>query len=412
MKTLINRHLLIFFYILFSLNSIFCQTNYQSRISYTQLEIISFSLQFKYSTNGSYEFENSSFSYQGALQTLQARYDYYHALVSTEYFKLKDLYLVNRQNQNLLQQYKNERLTWIYNAGRTWDLGIPENAINILNYCTEIYGYSSIKSELQMLKVISQEINRLKREYPDDYYNSQRYSDIGRALEELSTCSSSDIASIAWQYGLGGLAGNRKSTGEGSSSNFKTYTFGNKFWLSQNLQVKKFRNGDPIKEAGTNDEWNRALQDKLPAWCYYENDSGNEWRGLIYNWYAVNDSRGLAPKGYHVATKKDWEDLELSLGTGKQAVIALLKIEDNEMLPYDPNKFWLAGQARNRFTTKEPYWSFQNNGAKYWTSTLGSSINKSYCWRLYYLNLTDGGYTELEENNNDGIGLPVRCVRD
>lgn len=406
------KHFRIICFVLFSTNAIIGQTTNQARISYTQLEIITFSVKFSYSTNGNYKYSNSEFSYQGALQTLQARYDYYHALVSTEYFKLKDLYLVNQQNQNLLQQYKNERLNWIYNAGRTWDLGNPENANNILNYCTEIYSYSSIKAELLMLKAISQEISLLKLDNPNNYFNSQRYTDIGRALEELSTCSSSDIASIAWQYGLGGIAeiGNLQS--EGSSSNFKTYKFGNKFWLSQNLQVKKFRNGGLIQEAGTNDEWNRALKNKSPAWCYYENDPRNEWRGLIYNWYAVNDSRGLAPKGYHVATKKDWEDLELSLGGGKQAVIALLRIEDNEMLPYDPNKFLLSGQARNSYTTGEPYWSFENNGAEYWTSTLGSTINKSYYWRLFYVNRTDGGYTELEEQNNNGMGLPVRCVRD
>lgn len=54
---------------------------------------------------------------------------------------------------------------------------------------------------------------------------------------------------------------------------------------------------------------------KKPAWCYYNNDSDNgEKYGKLYNWYAVSDSRIIAPKGFHVPSIKEWESLVAYLG--------------------------------------------------------------------------------------------------
>ena len=51
------------------------------------------------------------------------------------------------------------------------------------------------------------------------------------------------------------------------------------------------------------------------AWCYYDNDPLTEAvYGKMYNWYAVNDPRGLAPLGYHIPTKTEWLTLQTYLG--------------------------------------------------------------------------------------------------
>lgn len=90
---------------------------------------------------------------------------------------------------------------------------------------------------------------------------------------------------------------------------------GDQTWKSKNLNVSKFRNGDPIPQAQTKDEWLDAAQDEKPAWCYLNNDPGTARKyGRIYNWYAVNDSRGIAPKGWHVPSKKEWGELTFQLG--------------------------------------------------------------------------------------------------
>ena len=66
----------------------------------------------------------------------------------------------------------------------------------------------------------------------------------------------------------------------------------------RNLDVTTFRNLDRIMEAKTDEEWIKAGEQGIPAWCYYNNDpANNELFGKLYNWYAVNDKRGLAPEG-------------------------------------------------------------------------------------------------------------------
>ena len=82
---------------------------------------------------------------------------------------------------------------------------------------------------------------------------------------------------------------------------YKTITIGAQTWLAENLNVDKFRNGDLIPEAKTDDEWAKAGEEGTPAWCYYNNDPemGKKY-GKLYNWFAVNDNRGLAPAGWHI----------------------------------------------------------------------------------------------------------------
>ncbi len=97
-------------------------------------------------------------------------------------------------------------------------------------------------------------------------------------------------------------------------------TIGTQTWTSKNLNVSKFRNGEAIPLAKTNAEWKSAGENKQPAWCYYENKTANGTKyGKLYNFYAVNDPRGLAPSGYHVPTDAEWTILTDYLGGESKA---------------------------------------------------------------------------------------------
>ena len=84
-------------------------------------------------------------------------------------------------------------------------------------------------------------------------------------------------------------------------------------WMEQNLRVKHYRNGDQIPQVQDPNEWARL---DTGAWCYYENDPS---KGVLYNGYAVKDSRGLAPKGWHVPSKDEMKkainSLDMTLAT-------------------------------------------------------------------------------------------------
>lgn len=103
----------------------------------------------------------------------------------------------------------------------------------------------------------------------------------------------------------------------GKSSHAPEVTIGNQIWMIKNLDVSTFRNGDIIPEAKTIEEFTSAGEQSKPAWCYYENDPANGKKyGKLYNWYAVNDPRGLAPKGWHIPSEEEWRNLVSYLSVG------------------------------------------------------------------------------------------------
>jgi len=99
------------------------------------------------------------------------------------------------------------------------------------------------------------------------------------------------------------------------NGNIDEVTIGNQVWMTKNLNVDKFRNGDPITFAKYESDWIDAFKNKKPVWGYYDNNPNMESKyGKIYNWYAVNDKRGLAPHGWKIPNSQDWEILINYLG--------------------------------------------------------------------------------------------------
>jgi len=101
-----------------------------------------------------------------------------------------------------------------------------------------------------------------------------------------------------------------KSEPANKSKDVGTVRIGPQIWAVANLNVITFRNGDSIREAKTNNEWVKAGESGKPAWCYYNNDPANGSKyGKLYNWFAVNDARGLAPVGWTLSSDADWAKL-------------------------------------------------------------------------------------------------------
>lgn len=95
----------------------------------------------------------------------------------------------------------------------------------------------------------------------------------------------------------------------------KEIVIGKQVWMSKNLNVDRFQNGDLIPEAKTREQWEIASKELKPAWCYFDNNPDNgEKYGRLYNYYAIIDPRGLAPKGWRIADDEDWKSLEREIG--------------------------------------------------------------------------------------------------
>jgi uncharacterized protein (TIGR02145 family) len=92
-------------------------------------------------------------------------------------------------------------------------------------------------------------------------------------------------------------------------------TIGGQTWMSGNLSVTHFRNGDEIFRALTAAEWIEAGKEGRPAWCYYnDNPRMGIKYGILYNYHAIKDPRGLAPAGWHIPNDREWSELADFLG--------------------------------------------------------------------------------------------------
>jgi uncharacterized protein (TIGR02145 family) len=119
--------------------------------------------------------------------------------------------------------------------------------------------------------------------------------------------------------------------------------------MTRNLDVACFKNGDPIMEARASDDWGYAAQHGLPAWCYYENNHvyGKKF-GKLYNWYAVNDPRGLAPDSWHIPSLMEWEEMVQVLSEdGHINVNATLKGGKDWQPDYEMNKIFRRNNNNN-----------------------------------------------------------------
>jgi uncharacterized protein (TIGR02145 family) len=179
-------------------------------------------------------------------------------------------------------------------------------------------------------------------------------------------------------------------------------------WMTKNLNVATYRNGDPIPKVTDNAAW-EALT--TGAYCYYNNDSATYAAvyGKLYNWYAVNDPRGLAPEGWHIPTDFDWTTLENCLGGASVAGGAMK--ETGTIHWTTPNtgatniSGWvgLPAGARSLIGT-----FFDVGGGGYWWSSTETTPTNAWFRTLYY----NDGFIYRFANFSKPFGFSVRCLRD
>jgi uncharacterized protein (TIGR02145 family) len=176
--------------------------------------------------------------------------------------------------------------------------------------------------------------------------------------------------------------------------------------MAENLKVTHYRNGDEIPNVTVNSAWT-ALS--TGAYCYYNNSGSNASNyGALYNWYAVNDSRNIAPSGWHVPSDSEWNTLVNYLG-GENVAGGKLK-ETGTSHWNTPNT---GANNESGFTARpggsrgSSSGSFNDmgHGAYYWSAT---EFNNGARYRLLYYYNSDlyGSYFSKQG------GFSVRLLRD
>jgi uncharacterized protein (TIGR02145 family) len=189
---------------------------------------------------------------------------------------------------------------------------------------------------------------------------------------------------------------------------YDTIRICNQTWTKKNLNVSRYRNGDIIPQVTNPTQWANLT---TGAWCYYNNDSSNgNIYGKLYNWYAVNDPRGLAPEGWHVASDGEWTILTDCLG-GASAAGGKIK-EDGLTHWISPN---LGATNSSGFTAlpggilhaMNSSFIEIGNTATWWTSTEFNSALGSLRGVFFNVDTVYKGFGGWKY-----YGLSVRIVKD
>jgi uncharacterized protein (TIGR02145 family) len=190
-------------------------------------------------------------------------------------------------------------------------------------------------------------------------------------------------------------------------------------WMKKNLDVVTYRNGDTIPQVSDATEWENLT---TGAWCYYNNDPKNgEIYGKLYNWYAVNDPRGLAPEGWRIPTDEEWKELEMCLGMSQSEAddIGWRGTDEGSKLAGNAG-LWHDGVLENNTNFGTSGFSglpggYRNNRGSfnyvgciaYWWSSSEYSTSDVWSRSLYYSNSV-----VYRDGANKKTGVSVRCVRD
>ncbi len=201
---------------------------------------------------------------------------------------------------------------------------------------------------------------------------------------------------------LSGTTLNIPTPASGSSSAavfLPTIVIGTQQWSRLNLDVVTYRNGDIIPQVTDEATWNSLT---TGAWCYYNNDPANgAIYGKLYNWYAVNDPRGLAPTGWHIPTNAEWGILIDKLNSYPGILDKKLKTVGS---------IW----SNNIGATNESGFSGLPGGTRAGGSfsrlgLIGMWWSSGTC-AYSYLEYTMSGLSR--SGSNSEFGISVRCVRD
>ncbi|MFZ4399586.1 MAG: fibrobacter succinogenes major paralogous domain-containing protein [Bacteroidales bacterium] len=183
---------------------------------------------------------------------------------------------------------------------------------------------------------------------------------------------------------------------------------GSQVWLKENLKTSHFRNGVIIPHITDSNLWSTNTS---AAWCNYRNLSINDSiYGKLYNWYAVHDTRNIAPKGWHIADPMEWGALFDFLGGRSIAGGKLKEIGTTH---------WT---SPNTGATSEVNFTALSGGGVFY-SFFEDMEKDAYWWSTWtYIFSQDRGYAAsinyIGTNCQVGIyyekcsGLSVRCVMD
>lgn len=187
---------------------------------------------------------------------------------------------------------------------------------------------------------------------------------------------------------------------------YQTIKIGKQVWLKQNLEVTHYRDGSQIPQVADEQKWSLLTNGGYCLGVKNPEEYKNRY-GVLYNYYSVIDERGLCPKGWHVPSKEEWEQLENYLGGQQKAGNKLKDIKSTlwkTLQKQDEESGFDALPAGGRGRLGYP----QDIGyyATWWAST---SYDSLYAW---HWGVHPDKNSIRKNPGHKNSGFSVRCIQD
>jgi uncharacterized protein (TIGR02145 family) len=187
-----------------------------------------------------------------------------------------------------------------------------------------------------------------------------------------------------------------------SDNNQNEIQINNQIWMSKNLSTTQFINGNPIKQAQSDEEWIKAYNNKTPAWCYALDYNDKPTSEILYNYYALIDKRQICPKGWRIPNDSDWNTLINNLGGSEKAFYEFQK---------ETNVF-----NASFFGYRLPMnWNKTDNNGNIingQTAFLGESVWWISSGNYLMLAIDDVGSLIMTEEPQIQGGYAIRCIKE
>lgn len=183
------------------------------------------------------------------------------------------------------------------------------------------------------------------------------------------------------------------------SNRYKTVEIDGKMWMAENLRTTRYRDGSTIPEVALDSLWKNA---NYGAWCKYGDLPSMELvYGKLYNWFVVQDTRGICPEGWHVPAANEWDEMNINMHEldHKDVRLGLWR----HYLVKNESGF-TALPAGQRFYLG--FYAGLEEQANFWSST-DHNLNNAVYFQLEYYSI----YFE-EHNWLKKSGYSIRCVQD
>lgn len=198
---------------------------------------------------------------------------------------------------------------------------------------------------------------------------------------------------------------------------YTSVNIGTQTWLDKNLNTTKYNNGQNIVTTipATLD----ITYEIAPKyqWAYNGDASSVASFGRLYTWYAVTDSRGLCPAGWHVPSDDEWKTLEMNLGMTQAQADGTGWRGTNQGTQLKSTTTWGANGngtnssgfnavgCGNRDLTSDPF-----HGVSYWANYWATTFTDATSAWTRTVIYNSGGILRNTWNKNNG--LSVRCIKD